>query len=147
MVLINGSNDKHPDVEFFLPDISWKEFKLSTKESFLILVDQALKANASGIEIAITPDAKAHISMIMGEKTFPIVNISSGIFDRYWEFLSSAFESENGLRVKVKGEDKIHDIAGELIDHQSGRTITMRFSPPMKEKDVLNIEDEEANEK
>ena len=147
MVILNNGNEKRANVEFYLPDVSWKEFKLSTKESFLVLVDQSLKANAGGIEISITSDAKAQISMIMGEKVFPIVNISSGIFDRYWEFLSCALKSENGLRVKVKDEDKIYDIACEVVEHQSGRKIIMRFSPPMKEKDILNIVEEEDEAK
>lgn len=143
MTIIDDGRDNKSNVEFYLPDVSWKDYKLSTKVSFLVLTDQALKANAGGVEISITSDAKATISMIMGEKIFPIVNISAGIFDRYWEFLSSALKSETGLRVKIKDEDKIYDIDGDVVEHQSGRKIIMRFSPPMKEKDILKMDDEE----
>ena len=130
-------------VEFYMPDVSWKKYKLSTKESFLVIVDQALKLDARGVEIGIDSDAKGTIGLILDEKTIIILNISDGIFDRYWEFLNDAIKSTNGLKIKIKGQDRIYELAGELRSGRNGRKIILRFSKPFKESDLFNIEEPE----
>ena len=134
------------NVEFYYPDPGWIEFPLSTKESFLVIADQALKVASSGMEIAITSEGEAHIALRMGEKIMPIVNISTGIFDRYWEFLSHALKSESGFRIKIKDRDVIYDIAGEAVEMEDGRKVIMRFSEPMRESDFIKLDDEKEKE-
>ena len=128
-------------MEFYLPDITWKDFPLSTKESFLVLAGQVVKVRAKGIEIAISSDSHAHIALLVEEKKVEILKISPGIFERYWKFLSAALTSEFGLKVKVKGKDEIYEVVGEAVRHEKGSTIIMRFSQPKKEKDFLDLPD------
>lgn len=126
------------NVEFYMPDVKWKDLKLSTKESFLLIVDQALTAKADGLQFSMNADSKGQIALIIHEKTIPIVNISSGIFDRYWSFIGLAQSSEFGLKVKIKKEDVIYDISCDLQELQSGRQIQLRFSSPMHESDIIS---------
>jgi hypothetical protein len=125
------------NVEFYMPDVKWKDLKLSTKESFLLMVDQALNVKADGLQFSMNADSKGQIALIIHEKTIPIVNISPGIFDRYWSFIGLAKSAEHGLKVKMKKEDVIYDISCDLQELQSGRQIQLRFSSPMHESDII----------
>jgi hypothetical protein len=125
------------NIEFFMPDVTWKDLKLSTKESFLLMVDQALTAKADGIQFSMNADSKGQIALIIHEKTIPILNISPGIFDRYWTFIGMASSAVLGLKVKMKNEDLIYDISCDLQEHQSGRQIQLLFSAPMHESDLI----------
>lgn len=129
------------NVEFYMPDVKWKDLKLSTKESFLLMVDQALTAKADGLQFSMNTDSKGQIAIILHEKTIPIVNISPGVFDRYWSFIGLASTAEFGLKVKLKDKDIIYDMSCDLQEHQSGRQIQLRFSPPMHESDIIPLDE------
>lgn len=134
------------DLDFYMPDIKLKDLKLSTKESFLLIADQAVKSGTSGIEFAITTDGKGRIDFIRGEKKLTILKISSGVFDRYWDLINTSLNSQSGLKVKIKGKDIIYDIAGEFGSTDSGRSITLRISQPMTEKELLGLDEETEDE-
>jgi hypothetical protein len=127
-------------IEFYMPDVKWKEIKLSTKESFLVIVEQALKTKSRGMEFSITGDGKGQVSLFVNERMVPVVNISSGIFDRYWDFLTLASKAEFGLKIRKRGLDEIYDISIEPQELESGRKILFRFSSPLKESELLKHE-------
>lgn len=131
------------NVEFYMPDVKWKDLKLSTKESFLLMVEQALTARAVGLQFSMNTNSKGQIAIILHEKTIPIVNISPGVFDRYWSFIELVSTAKFGLKVKMKDKDIIYDISCDLQEHQSGRKIELRFSPPMREIDIITLDESE----
>jgi len=116
---------KSPNVDFYLPDICIRDFPLSTKRSFLVLIEQVLKSRSQGIEFEINSDGKSHIAIINQGRSLPILTISSGIFERYWDFLQTALKSPLGL--KVASGDDIYDVIGEPMEMLSGRKITLRL--------------------
>lgn len=128
-----------PKVEFYLADVSWKNISKSTKLSFLVIVEQAFKAKAQGIEFSINPDGKAYVAVLIENKSIPIVFISPGIFDRYWQFLTLALKSPGGLQVKK--ENEIFRINGEIQELLGGRKIILKFSNPVKLEKKKNDDD------
>ncbi|MBU1025893.1 hypothetical protein KKB99_07790 [bacterium] len=103
-----------------------------------MLADQVVAVKSKGIEIAISSDSHAHIALLIEEKKVEILQISSGIFDRYWDFLSLALKSEFGLKLKVKDKDEIYEVSGEAVRHEKGSKIIMRFSKAMRESDFMD---------
>jgi len=134
-----SDDSSKPEVEYFLADISWSEISTSTKRTFLVFAEQALKTRSEGLEFEVTSDGKAHIALIIDNRSVPIITISSGIFDKYWEFLSIALKSPKGLKIK-KGDD-IFSFAGEPQELPGGRRLKLRISAPMKKDDFLDIKE------
>jgi len=139
IINLESDDSSKPEVEYFLADISWSEISTSTKRTFLVFAEQALKTNSQGLEFEITSDGKAHIALIIDNRSIPIITISTGIFDRHWEFLSIALKSSKGLKIK-KGDD-IFSFTGEPQELPGGRKLTLRISAPMKKDDFLDIKE------
>ena len=135
----SGDSPK-PEVEYFIADPTWSRFPSSTKLSFLVFVEQALKTGSEGLVFEITSDGKAHIAFIIENRIRPIVTISSGIFDRYWDFLSTALQSSCGLKIK-KGDD-IFELEGNPLEMVSGRKLTLRIKGPFKKENLLETRNE-----
>ena len=129
----NSNGGKSSSVDFYLPDISLRDFPLSTKRSFLLLVEQALKTASEAIEFAINADGKSHIALLNRGRNLPIVTISPGIFDRYWDFLVIALKSPFGLKT-ISG-NLIYELIGEPMQTLSGRKITIHLSAPKQKED------------
>jgi hypothetical protein len=121
-------------VDFYLPDIKIRDYPVSTKRSFLILMEQVLKTKSQGIEFEINSDGKSHIAIICQGKSLPILTISPGIFDRYWEFLKTALSSSFGLRIEF--ENNVYELTGSPLQMLSGRKITLHLSNPVKKNDL-----------
>ena len=143
--IINPESDdsSKPEVEYFHADISWRKISTSTKRTFLVFAEQALKTGSQGLEFEVTSDGKAHIALIIENRSVPIIAISSGIFDRYWEFLSVALKSPNGLKIK-KGDD-IFSFTGGPQELLGGRRLKLRISAPVKKDDFLDVKEKAKN--
>jgi len=130
-----SNGNRSPSVDFYLPDIKIRDFPVSTKRSFLVLLEQVLKTKSEGIEFEINSDGKSHVAIINQGRSLPILTISSGIFDRYWDFLKTALESPIGLKI-ASGSD-IYDLTGEPIEMLSGRKISLRLIGPKKKDELI----------